>query len=76
MNLEDIEQKLTDELTVEIQKVYRVIDENAKIEGRPEVDLLQEIEHIMHQYRYHIMAVYDKNSHDDPDKLGKHDMFV
>ena len=35
----DIEQ-LTNELTTEIKKVYRVIDETAKIEGREQVELL------------------------------------
>ena len=29
----------------------------------------------MHQYRYHIMAVYDEKTAEDPDKLGKHKGF-
>lgn len=53
-----------------------MIDETTNLEGREQVELLQEIENSMHQYRYLQMAVFSESGKDEPDKLGKHREFV
>ena len=69
-------EELTDRLTAEIKKVYRVVDEQTSLESRDQVDLLQEIERSMLEYRALIIKVYAPG--DDQDKGGpqKHEEFI
>jgi hypothetical protein len=56
--------------------VYRVVDEQTSLESRDQVDLLQEIERSMLEYRALIIKVYAPG--DDQDKGGpvQHENFI